>query len=190
MKTVYFATGNSGKYKVLKEILEGYEVNLIHENMEFPEELDSPILAEIAIDKVLEAYEKIQKPVIALDAGFYIESLDGFPGHKVNPALKKYKVEGILEMVKGKSRICRFEQCIAYINQEINDVKTFKSIIKGTLSEEPKGSMKSYLWSDLGLVFIPDGEPKTLAEMTEKEWKAWRSKRGCDSVAVKFGMFL
>lgn len=187
MKIVYFATGNRGKYESLKKDLKLFKISLVHKPVNFEKELDSDDLAEIASDKVKRAYEKFKVPIIAVDSGFYIPSLDGFPGPKVNPVLKKYKLEGILELVKDKSRLCRFEQCVAYIGPEVDDIKIFKSITGGILSKELRGSMKTYLWSELGLVFVPKGESKTLAEMTAEEWKAWRNRRYDDSVATKFG---
>lgn len=187
MKKLYFATKNRGKYESWKETLKQQGIDLTYKSFKFDKELDSQDLAEIASDKVLRVYENFKGPIIAVDAGFYITCLDGRPGPKVNPFLKKYSLEKILSMVKGKDRFCWFEQCIAYISPEMNEVKVFKSVTKGILSEEPKGSMKPYLWSELGLIFIPDGESKTLGEMNEEEWKAWRAKRGSDSVAVQFG---
>jgi hypothetical protein len=33
--------------------------------------------------------------------------------------------------------------------------------------------MKHYLWSELSLIFIPEGETKTLAGMDYQEYLAW-----------------
>lgn len=187
MKKVYFATGNKGKYESWKETLKQYDIDLLHKEFTFEKELDSPDLAEITCDKVIRAYQNFKVPIISVDSGFYIPSLDGFPGHKVNPALKKYKIKGILNLVEGKGRYCWFEQCIAYLSLEISKPKIFKSITEGIISEKYKGVMKKYLWSELGLIFVPKGESKTLAEMTKDEWLTWRLRRGADSVAAKFG---
>jgi len=186
MKTVYFATGNRNKYESWKETFRQYDIDFLHKEFKFEKELDNPDLSKIARDKVLRVYESFKAPIISVDAGFYIPSLNGFPGHKVNPALKKYKVKGILDLVEGKDRHCWFEQCIAYLSPKINEPKIFKSITEGVISEKVKGSMKPYLWSKLALIFIPNGESKTLAEMTKTEWLNWRGKRNEESVAVKF----
>jgi len=189
MKRVYFATGNSGKYEVLKESLVLHNINLIHEPFDFFEELNSTNLSEIAIDKVLRAYNEIKKPVIALDAGFYIHSLDDFPGPKVNPVLRDPGIEGILKLIQGNDRSCKFKQCLAYMGPERAIPKVILSSVPGHLSKQPRGTMKGKkeAWSDLWLIFIPEGESKTLAEMTEEEYGLWRVKRKPDSIGSKFG---
>lgn len=157
--------------------------------MSFDKELDSERLDEIACDKVLRAYEELKKPVIALDAGFYIQSLNGRPGTKINPFLKEHGVEGILKLLKGKERVCEFKQCLAYMGPDVNAPKIFESDVKGVISEEARGGIESKpAWSKLWLIFIPEGEVKTIAEMTEKEYKSWRAKREeKDSIGAKFG---
>ena len=109
MRKVYFATGNKGKYESWKENLKQYGINLIHKPFEFNKELDSPDLSKIACDKVIKAYQKSKVPIISVDSGFYISSLNGFPGANVNPALKKYGVKGILNLIEGRNRDCWFE---------------------------------------------------------------------------------
>lgn len=189
MKKVYFATGNRGKYEILKDSLNPFKIDVVHVPINFPKELDSPDLAKIASDKVVKAFAKIKKPVVSHDSGFYIRSLDGFPGHKVNPALKDLGVEWILKRVGGKDRYCEFRQCLAFINHHMESPKIFESVTSGYLSEEIKGTLKdkNKVLSELWLVFIPEDELKTLAEMSEEEWKEWRARRGDKSVDVKFG---
>ncbi len=188
MKSVYFATGNKGKYISLSKELKKYEINLIHNPMSFDKELDSERLDEIACDKVLRAYKEMKKSVIALDAGWYIPSLDNRPGTKINPFLKKHGIEGILKLLEGKERFCEFRQCLAYIGPDIENPKIFESYTKGVISKTPKGCTEGKpAWSDLWLIFIPEGESKTLAEMSEEEYMSWRIKRDKHSVGVKFG---
>ncbi len=189
MKKVYFATGNRGKYESLSKELKKYEIKLIHKSMKFEEELDSKHVEEIALDKVLRAYQIVKKPVITVDAGLFIPSLDGYPGTKVNKALKEDGIDGILERLKNKGRFCTFKQCLAYVDSATSHPTVFTSLTWGYLAEEKKGFMedKPYLWSELGLIFIPEGETKTLAEMTKEEYEKWRVKRGNNSVAAKFG---
>jgi len=189
MKSVYFATGNKGKYISMSKELKKYEIKLIHKNIKFEEELDSKHVEEVSLDKVLRAYRLVEKPVITVDAGFFIPSLDGYPGTKVNKALKEDGIDGILERLKNKGRFCTFKQCLAYTGPEMSNPTCFTSINWGYLTEEKRGSMegKSYLWSELGLIFIPEGETKTLAEMTREEYQKWRENRGEKSIVAKFG---
>lgn len=188
MKKVYFATGNKGKYGTLKEALKEYKIDLIHQPIDFVEELDSENLGEIACDKVLTAYKNFRKPIISLDAGLYIKSLSDKPGAKINPFLKKHGVKGILKLLEGKERFCEFKECLAYLGPDVATPQVFESNVKGLLSEEPRGSIEGKpAWSELWLIFIPEGESKTIANMTEEEYKSWRSRRKNDSIGAKFG---
>lgn len=188
MRKLYFATGNKGKYESLSKDLEKYGIILSYKKFSFKKELDSDSLEDIATDKVLRAYKKIKKPVICLDAGFFIAGLDNYPGTKVNRALKKDGIEGILKRAENTGRFCSFRQCLAYLGPDVSHPMVFTSTTWGYLAEEKKGSMegKPYLWSELGLVFIPEGEVKTLAEMNREEYLSWRKKRGESAVGAKF----
>ena len=56
-------------------------------------------LEEIAKAKVIQAYEKVGHPCIAMDSGFYIEALGGFPKTFVNFALSTIGINGILKLM-------------------------------------------------------------------------------------------
>ena len=44
----------------------------------------------------------------------------------------------------------------------------FDSHVRESLSKSKKGTLKSFHWSGLSLIFVPEGEKKTLAQMSEK----------------------
>ena len=186
MKEIYFATTNKGKVNSVSSALSRYDIKVTHYPLGLPEPR-SDDLKEIARDKVQFAYERIKKPCIALDSGFYIHSLKGFPKSFVNFSLDTIGIEGILRLVDGKPRDCEFRNCLAYLDQHLLDPLYFESSVEGDLSEEPRGVMKDYYWSELFLVFIPKNSNKTLAEMTFEEYRAWREERYRDSFASKFG---
>ena len=101
--SLYFATTNHGKYLTLKDELSPYDLKLKHAELELPEPR-SDDLSEIAIAKVVAAYDELQEPCITLDAGFYIYALNGFPGSYVNVALNTIGVDGILTLVEGSGQ--------------------------------------------------------------------------------------
>ena len=169
---LYYATTNSGKLSSLQRDLRPYGINVIQAPMEIPEPRSSDV-QEIAREKVLYAYKKIKKPVVVLDAGFYIHSLNGFPRAFVNFALETINLGGILKLVENKERTCEFRECLAYLDNSLKEPKYFIDHVRGTLSFEPKGVMHKYLWSELGLIFIPEGSKKTLADMNQKEYLQW-----------------
>ena len=173
---LYYATGNLGKFHSLVRELEPKGIKVVQRgDLEILEPRKDDV-QEIAKVKVREAYRILEKPVVANDVGFYISSLRGYPGAFVHLALDKIEVDGILKLVHDKERECEFRECIAYLDEKLEEPKCFTSHDKGRLAYEPRGTIKKYHKSDLALIFIPDGSEKTLAEMTHDEFIAWRKE--------------
>lgn len=185
MKQIHFATTNKGKVNSLSKVLEAFGIEVIHEHIETPESRTDD-LREIATQKVLAAYERIRKPIIAQDAGFYIHSLDGFPRAFVNFALQTVGIEGILKLVEGKPKECEFRNVLAYYDSNQEHPLLFESTIEGTLADSPRGVHPPYAWSQLSVIFIPKGKNKTQAEATEEEYQEWIKEVHKDSYASKF----
>ncbi len=188
MKPIHFATINKGKVELLRDQLKKYNIEVIHENIEIQEPRTDD-LREIAKTKVLNAYDVIRKPVIAMDAGFYVDALNGFPKTFVNFALNTIGVDGILKLVEEKPRDCEFRNCLAYFDESLEDPIYFESSVRGYLAETKKGDPHEYHWGDLFFVFIPEDKTKTLAEMSKEEYYRWRDEREKDSLVPKFGVW-
>ncbi len=185
MKEVYFATKNAGKVKTLGRILEQFDIKVVQVPLEIQEPRSDDVRL-IAEEKIKFAFDKIGKPCVAIDAGFYVHSLNGFPKAFVNFALDTIGVEGILKLAESKDRACEFRECLAYLDENIKEPMVFESKVPGTLAEMPRGSLRDFHWSKLSLVFIPAGETKTLAEMSPEEYEKWRAEKHSDSVQTKF----
>jgi XTP/dITP diphosphohydrolase len=182
---IYFATTNHGKFQSLQRDLGKYDISIIQQPIELIEPRSSDV-QEIAQSKIQQAYTKIQKPTIVIDAGFYIYELNGFPRAFVNFSLETIGLEGILKLVENKSRGCEFRECLAYMDQTLEEPKYFITHVKGQLADTQRGSMQKHLWSKLGLIFIPEGSEKTLAEMSYDEHLEWRKiSREKDSLGQK-----
>ena len=183
---VYFATTNKGKFYSISKELEIYGIKVLHVPINIPEPRSEDPL-EVAKEKVIYAYEKIKKPCIANDGGFFIYSLNGFPKAFVNFVLKTIEIEGILKLMEGiDDRRCEFRGAIAYLDSTLDEPMIFASRTKGTLTNEPKGEIKEFNWSPLSLIFVPEGENKTLSEMSEEGYWKWREKRSKESHIAKF----
>lgn len=185
MNKIYFATENKAKVKSLSNILSNHGIEVCHVQLELPEPR-SDDLREIAKQKVLFAYEHIKKPCVALDVGFYIPSLNGFPRAFVNFAIETIGIAGILKLNEGKKRDCEFRNCLAYLDPRISEPVYFESRVKGQLSETPCGKLRDYHWSKLSSIFVPNNARKTLAEMTFGEYQHWRMQAHKNSFATKF----
>lgn len=165
MEEIVFVTHNKGKAKSA----ERYFTNLkfITYNFELNEPRSEDI-KEIATAKVKQAYEIVKKPCIALDTGFFIDELNGFPKAYVNFALDTIGIEGFLNLMKGKeNRKCRFEECLAYHDGQT--IRYFYGKHPGNLATEIRGIDREEKWSDLWYIFKPEHFEKTLAEMDSKE---------------------
>ena len=176
MEEIIFATKNQGKFTYYRERFQEYGVRLSHVEMDLPEPR-SDDLTEIAKEKVLYAYNSLKKPCIAVDAGFYINSLNGFPRAFVNFTLSTIGIEGILRLAEGKPRECEFRNCIAYMDNTLDKPVFFEAGIRGYLSESKRGKLSPIDWSELSLIFIPEGTYKTLGEMTRDERSNLLSQR-------------
>lgn len=165
MEEIVFVTHNKGKAKSA----ERYFDNMKFSTYDF--ELDEPRsddLKEIATAKVKQAYEIVKKPCIALDTGFFIEELNGFPKAFVNFSLETIGITGILKLMDGKkNRKCKFEECLAY--HDGKEIHYFYGKHPGNLANEIAGKDRDDKWSDLWYIFKPDDYDKTLAEMSADE---------------------
>lgn len=171
MKEIVFVTGNIGKQKSLEKKVKGSDILVTCCDLGFIEPTVNDI-RYIAEQKVRYAYDILQKPCIAMDAGFIIEAFPGrsnFPGaFPKRDLLEPIGIDGLLEMMKQvENRSCYFEECVAYYDGV--EVKFFEGQAKGSLSKEKKGMDTLEKWSDLWYVFIPQNETKTLAQMTSYE---------------------
>ena len=165
--------------------MQRYGINVKQIYLEMPEPR-SYVIREIAKAKVMYAYGKVKKPCIVLDTGFFVGSINGFPRTFVNYALETVGIEGILRLVEGKGRGCEFRNCLAYYDGISKEPRLFESVNRGRLSNSPKGKGRPFHWSRLFLIFIPDGETKTLAQMTKGEFDGWHKRVDRGSYIEKF----
>lgn len=184
MKKIIFVTKNKGKFLSAKIQLEKFGIELVQKILDFDEPRTND-LYEITKKKALEASKIFNKPLIVVDAGFFIHSLNGFPGTYVNFILETIGIEGILKLVEGKERKCEFRNVLGYWEPGIKEPILFESEVFGTISEKPHGIMKDSYWSPLFLIFIPKGFEKTLSQLNVEKY--WKNKTKENSCFIKFG---
>jgi XTP/dITP diphosphohydrolase len=170
-----YATTNEGKIASLQREFDKYGWKVKPVNIDIPEPRTSDV-KEIAHHKAIYAFNIIKEPLVVLDAGFYIDSLNGFPRAFVNFALETVGIEGILKLVEDKDRGCEFRHCLAYIDGKTAEPEYFQSRVRGTIAPEPRGDLQEHLWSRLSTIFIPAGHENTLAQMTKPEYFGWKEK--------------
>lgn len=182
MKEIIFVTTNNGKVASAQKELTNIKVLPIEAELNEPRSDD---IKEIAKQKVLQAYSIVNRPCIALDSGFFIEALNGFPRAYVNHMLDTIGIEGILKLLRDEeNRECEFRSCLAYYDGE--EMRFFESKSSGVISQEIRGSEYESRWSDLWYLFIPQKFNKTLAEFDESDFKEYNRVKE-DSGMKKFG---
>jgi XTP/dITP diphosphohydrolase len=166
---VFFASSNEHKFEEAQRILStlGVNIKLFKTTLE---EIQSNSLNEIAKRKVIDAFTKIQKPVIIEDDGLFINSLNGFPGPYSSYVYDTIGNKGIIHLLENTElRDAKFVAIIAYCNG-IDEVKLFESSIPGKISKEIEKGGWGY-----DPIFIPDGESKTFANVSDKDKFSHRS---------------
>ncbi|MCF6408131.1 non-canonical purine NTP pyrophosphatase [Pseudalkalibacillus salsuginis] len=182
MKEIVFVTTNKGKIASAQKDLHNIKVLPIEAELSEPRSDD---IKEIAKQKVLQAYAIVKRPCIALDSGFFISELNGFPKAYVNHMLDTIGIKGVLKLLKNvENRYSEFRSCLAYYDGEI--MKFFESKSPGIISNEMKGIENDKKWSDLWYIFIPENFDKTLAEFNEEDSIIYNKTKE-DSCMVKFG---
>ena len=182
MEEIVFVTHNKGKAKQAEKYFKNLKISTYDFELEEPRSDD---LKEIATVKVEQAYKVVGKPCIALDSGFFIEELNGFPRTFVNFSLDTVGLDGILKLMEGKeNRQCSFKECLAYFDGK--ETHYFYGNSSGNLSNKIQGQDRKEKWSDLWYIFKPKGFDKTLAEMDEQERENRREIDGSYSAMENF----
>jgi len=157
---VLFASSNIHKYEEAKKILSEFGIDLEFFQTDLME-IQSDSLSEIALKKVLDAYDKCKKPVIVEDDGLFINSLSGFPGPFSSYIFKTIGNNGILKLV-GSNRAAQFRAVIAFCDSNKKPV-FFESNVFGEISKNIQGKGWGY-----DPIFVPENQNKTYAELSEK----------------------
>ena len=166
---LFFVSSNENKFQEAERILLnfGMQINFFKTTLE---EIQSNDLNDIAEQKAINAYDLIQKPVIIEDDGLFINSLNGFPGPYSSYVYDTIGNEGIIKLLENSEiRDAKFVSIIAYCDND-SSVKLFESSIPGKISPTIETGGWGY-----DPIFIPAGESKTYANVSDKDKFSHRS---------------
>ena len=173
-KTVYFVTGNKGKYDEVARIADDFDVHLKWVKRA-KEEIQSDDLKEIACFAAKNACVETSHSVVADDSGFFVDALGGFPGPYSSYVFGTIGIEGILRLLGAtRKRSAYFKTVVAFCEPNSNPI-SFSGIVKGVVGTEPRG-MHGFGFDP---IFLPNGSRgHTFAQMstTEKNSLSHRSK--------------
>lgn len=172
-KVIVVASGNQGKIKEFKEMLEpeGYTVKSLSDFPDMPEvEETGTTFHDNAIIKAQAVTDRYGITAISDDSGLEIDALDKKPGvmsarwlgHDTSYDVKNQKV---LDLLKGKkNRTCRYVCAIA-ITRVNEEPVVFEDTVECEVALEAKGS--NGFGYDPIIYYAPSG--KTMAEMSKEE---------------------
>ena len=170
---VRFATKNRGKYDEAARVAANYGIELVQLKVE-KYEIQAEDLAKIATVAAERAFkESKMSGVVAEDAGFFVDALNGFPGPYSSYVYRKLGLEGVLRLLGNTAeRAAHFSSAVAYCSGR--ETACFEGVVKGTVGFTPIGSYGF----GFDPIFIPnDGGGRTFAEMDIDE-KNRHSHRG------------
>jgi XTP/dITP diphosphohydrolase len=170
-KTITFITGNQYKFEIAKKALVCKDISLEQVKLEVPE-IQATDVSKIASFSAKWACEKLRKPVVVTDVGWYIESLNGFPGPYIKYINHWLTSEDLIKLMKGNSnRKIVVRGCLAYCDVGKNPI-CFMSEVYGNIADKP---VKKNGASAIDEIFIPNGFDKVSTEIPREEmdnfWK-------------------
>jgi non-canonical purine NTP pyrophosphatase (RdgB/HAM1 family) len=175
---LYYATTNKGKVERMDKTLKDYGLPIKIEPLEiqYPPEIASHSIEEIAKNKVIYAYEHLHlmrkptSPVIAMDAALHIRALDDWPGYDLKAELKMRDENFVLDKLRDKKdRTAHFIESLVYVDKECFETgfyETFNSPINGWIVEDGRGDSKDWL-SRLFRPTLPQSYKKELEKLDE-----------------------
>ena len=165
---VLFASSNKNKFLEAKSILKKFDITLGFYKCSL-QEIQSNKLEDIAKKKIENAFKQCKKPVIIEDDGIFINALNGFPGPYSSYVFQTIGNKGVIKLLSTK-RNASFLSIIAYYDSK-HKTKLFKGKINGKISTELRGKGWGY-----DPIFIPSGQSKTFAEISDKNILSHRYK--------------
>jgi len=181
-RVVFFATNNINKFDEARRVLTGCGIAVGMLRVKCLE-VQSDSLEEIAGASAVDAFGRCHLPVVAEDAGLFVEALDGFPGPYAAYVYRTIGNLGLLKLMEGvRVRRARFVSVVAYFSAELGSPVCFSGVVEGGIAErERKGSGRAGFGFDP--VFRPFGSEETFAEMGVEE------KNRCSHRADAFRKF-
>lgn len=165
MNRIYYATSNPVKFSEAACFFQRdlADVELQHYAQDIPEiqTLDQEL---IAINKAQEAWHRLQKPVLAEDAGIYFHKYNQFPGTLTKFIYEAIGMEGLLKLVESQDAAA-FQMHLVYYYGK-NQYQVFKSVCAGRIKKPAVfTASKSVPFDD---IFIPEGSEKTYVELRKE----------------------
>jgi XTP/dITP diphosphohydrolase len=172
-RTVAFVTGNTRKFRDLRQACEPFGIEV--EQLDLPvDEIQSSDPDDIALKKAKQAYRLANnRPVIAQDAFWNILALRGFPGAYMSQVTGWLRAEEFLKLMEGKTdRTIFCKDTLVYYDGKRS--KVFAQDYQCVIADQPRG--KGHF--SIEQIVIMPGETRTIAEMEDQEGRSPVSGKG------------
>lgn len=185
---ISFLTSNKHKVDLANHALRKFNINVIGHPVSF-NEIQSLRVEDVVISKAQQALGLLDTPFIVEDSGFYVKSLNGFPGAYVKNVFPLLGTEKFLKLLEtSENREASFVSALAYSEPKTKEIKTFVGTVAGQVSKQPKG--KNMRGALLNNIFMFSNSSKTLAELSDDEWEKFLSNIEKDDTYSQLGTWL
>jgi non-canonical purine NTP pyrophosphatase (RdgB/HAM1 family) len=168
MQKITIVTSNPGKVRELQAMAMG-KFDFVMHDLELAE-IQSLDLEEIVVDKLKKAYKVIKAPVIVDDVSAGLDNLQGLPGPFIKYFNQLLGGDSLLTLANAENEPVTITCMAAYFDGK--EVLIGRGTIKGRVVH-PRGQNGF----GFDVVVVPNGETRTMAEMSEAE-KMQVSHRG------------
>ena len=167
-------TSNPQKAKEIGAALAPYDIELDHTAVDI-DEIQADTVEAVIIDKIEQAFQVVQGPVIVDDAGMFFDGYDNFPGVYSRFMFASLGFDGLFKLIT-EGQAAHFASFIAMKRTADEEPVLFSGECHGTLTTSIQGVEKPKMPYDN--FFIPNGDTRTFAQMSvaEKQQYDHRSK--------------
>lgn len=176
LEQLIIASQNEGKIKEFRTLFQSLNIEVLSLNDVFtsiPEVVEDGDTFEANARKKAETIlELVHRPVIADDSGLVIDALEGRPGvysarYAGEPSDDRRNYEKVLKEMEGIPQEKRGARFVAVLALARPNEKTefFHGTCEGSIAFEAKGS-HGFGYDP---IFLPQGESRTMAELSEEE---------------------
>lgn len=160
-RTLDFFTSNRDKFVEASLFLRplGYDVNWRRANLLEPQfdTLDEVVKVKLANAPLDTSIAMVE------DSGFFVHSLNGFPGVYSSYVFRVLGCEGILRLLDNLGREAHFEAVFGL--RRGRGINLFRGVVQGKVSRKQRGQFGF----GFDPIFVPEGYSLTLAELPPEE---------------------
>lgn len=165
-------TSNPGKFEEIRRLLNRENPRELTQTPATVPEVQHHDPTEVSMPKAWAAREQVGTDVLVDDSAFYLDALDNFPGAFVAHVIKAGGTEAIYRLLPdGADTRARAVSVITLARDDV--VVAFRGELAGQVIATPRGT-NSYGYDN---VFVPDGETRTVSEMSTDQKDKTSPKR-------------